>query len=192
MSAAEKRESLKLNNYQIERLLSFEIDEITGNVLLDETNQPYHALSHMIKRKGINWVPGNVGYWLRRFLIKMQQEFRVYVEDKNDLFEEYGVKDEKDGVPLIKKLKGGTSYNDPKYFINHEEFLSKYKVVAEELVDLGYYPIPIDWIKLPQELDPQEVNVLMMLCEPDHSLEAEVTNENDKTGSEEKIELGGL
>ena len=165
-----KRESVKLTNFQIERILSYEMDQITGKVLLNESAKPYHALSNMIERRGVVWVPGNVPYWLRRFFIRMQQEFKAYQEEKDALIDEYGVKDEKTGVPLVKTTPNGAAYNDSRYFNKPEEFMPKLTELGKELVDLGFYPIPVIWEELPP-LDPPELSVLMLLAEPDRSLE---------------------
>lgn len=183
------KESLKLTNFQIERLLSYELDQATGRVLLDENDKPYHAITHMVNRRGITWKPGNVSYWLRRFLIRMQQEFSAYMEEKEALIEEYGVKDETTGKPLIKTLAGGVAYNDPKYFNKPEEFMPKLTALGQEKVDLGFYPIPVDWVNLPQELDPQEISALIILAEPDHSLEAPLVPAKDKGDAIEKLEM---
>ena len=165
-----KKESVKLTNFQIERILSYEMDPATGKVMLGENGKPYHALSNMIERRGVAWDPGNVPYWLRRFFIRMQQEFKAYQEEKDALINEYGVKDEKTGVPLVKTIAGGAAYNDSRYFNNPEEFMPKLTDLGKELIDLGFYPIPVAWAKLPP-IDPPELSVLMLLAEPDHSLE---------------------
>lgn len=172
------RESVKLTNFQIERCLSYEIDQATGKVMLGENGKPYHALSNMIERRGVAWDPGNVPYWLRRFFIRMQQEFKAYQEEKDALINEYGVKDEKTGVPLVKTMASGAAYNDARYFNKPEEFMPKLTDLGKELIDLGFYPIPVVWSKLPS-IDPPELSVLMLLAEPDHSLEAVPQTQNE-------------
>ena len=89
-------------------------------------------------------LPVKTSYWLARFLDKVGVEFKAMEAARIKLIEKYAKKD-KDGKPMMKKVKKG---EQPKEFDltddNMKKFQAEYGELGQEEFEIDFKPIKLE------------------------------------------------
>lgn len=100
-------------------------------------------------------LPTKAAYWLARAIVKMQQIFKVYKDQQQEIVKAHAVKDDK-GKP-VSQPNGNVVWEPDQ----EAEAGRKLKDLAEIEVDLGIHPIEID--PLPESVTIESMILLMPL-----------------------------
>ena len=158
-----EKKTLKLTNLQIEMLLAPTPIGIAFKGILGDA-------------KGWTKKQPEAYYWLNRFADRMNSVIQTYLKMKNQYLEEHGIKGE-DGKLLMAGKH--VALDDSDFFKKPTEFAEKMSKIQSIEEDIGFYPIKIDWSNIPELENPLQMQVLMMLCEPDKKLEVDSKQAND-------------
>lgn len=88
-------------------------------------------------------LPVKPAYWLARFLDKISSEYKAMEDARKKLVEKYAKKD-KDGKPVMKKVKDDKPQEYDLTKANMEKFQAEYAELGKEEFEVDFKPIKLD------------------------------------------------